>query len=234
MCSSFLKKFPKTSGWVGLWSRPLRPQFPFSFVLRRAKIFLILNLLIFRMGGKFIWNKKNSTGPKLLLFRSTGTNCLVPVGSVKRKSVFFMLGLFVCCYCCWLCHSLSSDEWRQQLTAPPRNTETLFKFHYNVFASGNRFRFFHLFISVFFHSSFDFFNGELWPANVGAWNFCFCFTSRFEMKMICRSQLCDGVEMSKTCPSYSFPLGLRQFCVRLLQRSLNSQRWDVGRFFPWH
>lgn len=29
----------KTSGWVGLRSRPLRPQFPFSFVLRRAKIF---------------------------------------------------------------------------------------------------------------------------------------------------------------------------------------------------
>jgi hypothetical protein len=37
--SSFLNKFPKTSGWVGLRSRPLRPQFPFSFVLRRAKIF---------------------------------------------------------------------------------------------------------------------------------------------------------------------------------------------------
>lgn len=39
----------------------------------------------------------------------------------------------------------------------------------------------------------------------------------------CRSQLCDGVEMSRTCSSYSFPLDLRQFCVRLLRRSLSDE-----------
>jgi hypothetical protein len=86
-------------------------------------------------------------------------------------------------------------------------------------------------VFAFFNFSFPIFPFEFWLFK--RWTLAsqcrgvkllfFCFTSRFEMKMICRSQLCDGVEMSRTCSSYSFPLDLRQFCVRLLRRSLSDE-----------
>jgi hypothetical protein len=174
------------------------------------------------MGEMCVSIRNKKLGPNCFSFHRYESSC---ARWLCEKEISFDVG-FVCCYCCWLAVPFPFIR-RVTVTAPPKHGN-LFKFHI-VFASGNRFRFFPLFISYFSIRVFDFSNGELWPANVGAWNFCFSVlltVLKWKLSLSIMRWRRNVKDLLVLFISFGFETILRSASATI------AQRWDVGRFFP--